>query len=364
VGGEGIEVATQILDKRPGHMQALRARTLAAGPLTALLRGEMRLAEALAMAEQSLRGWQEFVRLDPGNTVSWGNQLVGYQLKNEVLQQMGRPADAAAALRTGFDIDRLSPPSYRVRTVLMFSAGLLARLEASRGNLRQAEEALALQSRWKPYLLANAASGFDTALWTFSDAYWRLLATHAAGDYRRVVETAPPLIAGLDKVATQDDGERSWKDLSLRQLNLALAQAAYLLKDYSTAERAMSRVLEIRTHQPWLEQGDRREVGYERAFAALVLARQGRQAEAQKLIAPVLEFERGLSPKNRDDPTQRLELAVALYVASVAGLGDASAQLAEANALIDKLPAEMRGLRDVAAWHQGIVDERSRRRAG
>jgi hypothetical protein len=364
VGGEAIAVATQILDKRPGHMQALRAQTLAAGPLTALLRGEMRLAEALAMAEQSLRGWQEFVRLDPGNTVSWGNQLVGYQLRYEVLQQMGRPADAAAALRTSFDIDRLSPPSYRVRTILMFNAGLLARLEANRGNLRQAEEALALQNRWKPYLMANAASGFDAALWTSSDAYWRLLATHAAGDYRRVLETAPSLIAGLDKVATQDDGERSWKDLSLRQLNLALAQAAFILNDYATAERAMTRVLEIRTHQPWLEQGDRRDVGYERAFAALVLARQGRQAEAQKLIAPVLEFERGLSPKNQDDPTQRLELAVALYVASVAGLGDASAQLAEANALMDKLPAEMRGLRDVAAWHQGIVDERSRRRAG
>src|SRR5262249_15101909 len=187
--------------------------------------------------------------------------------------------------RAGMAVDRLAPPAYRVRSILLINAGLLARLEASRGNLKQAEDALALQSRWKSYLVANSASGFDTALWASSDAYWRLIVTNAAGDYPRAVETAPALIAGLDKVATQDDVERNVKDLSLRQLNLALAQAAFLLNDYATADRAMTRVLELRTHQPWLELGDRRDVAFEKTFAALVLAREGRQAEAQKLIA-------------------------------------------------------------------------------
>jgi hypothetical protein len=140
-----------------------------------------------------------------------------------------------------------------------------------------------------------------------------------------------------------------------------MAQSAYALKDYATAEREMKQVLALREMQPWFELGDKREVAYERAFAALVAARLDRQADAQKMIAPVLEFERSLSPRNRDDPTQRLELAVALYVASVAGLGDATAQLAEAAATMDRLPAQMRALHDVGVWRERIAEERKKR---
>jgi hypothetical protein len=361
VGGESIAVATQILDKRPGHMQALRAQTIAAGPLTGLLRGEMRLAEALAMADTSVRGWKEFVRLDPGNTISWGNLLVAYQVRYEVLQQMGRPGDAAAALRAGYDVDRQSPPSYRVRTVLYYNAGLLSRLEANRGRLKQAEEALTSTKPWKAYLDANAAPGFDAELWVSADDFLRLQIAQATGDDRRVLESGPRLIAALEKLKPSDEGQRRLLDQTRRGANAVVAQSAYALNDYASAERAMSKVAELRTHQPWLDLGEKRDVAFEQAFQALVLARLDRKPEAQKLIAPVLEFERDLSRRNRDDPSQRVELALALLATSVAGLGDAGAQLAEASALMDELPAEMRALRDVSLWRGYMNEERSRR---
>jgi len=361
VGGEGIAAATQILEKRPGHMQALRAQTIAAGPLTGLLRSEMRLTEALAMADADIRGWKEFVRLDPGNTVSWGNLLVGYQLKYEVLQQMGRPADAAAALRAGYEVDRLSPPSYRVKSILYINAGLLSRLEANRGRVTQAEEALAVAKPWKAYIDANAPPGFDADLWASADAFWRLPIAQLTGDDRRVLETGPRSIAALENLKPSDEGQRRLLDQSLRQAYGTVAQSAYTLNDYATADRAMLKVAESRTHQPWLDLSDKRDIAFEQAFQALVLARLNRLPEAQKLITPVLAFERDLSRRNHDDPSQRVELALALYAASVAGVGDAGAQLAEAGALMDNLPPEMRALRDVALWRGHINEERSRR---
>jgi hypothetical protein len=361
VGGEGIAAATQILEKRPGHMQALRAQTIAAGPLTGLLRSEMRLTEALATADADIRGWKEFVRLDPGNAVSWGNLLVGYQLKYEVLLQMGRPGDAAAALRAGYEVDRLSPPSYRVKSILYLNAGLLLAPRGQPGRVSQAEEALALAKPWKAYIDANAPPGFDADLWARADDFWRLQIAQAAGEDRRVLETGPRLIAGLEKFKPSDEGQRRLLAQTLRQAYGMVAQSAYALNDYAIADSAMSKVAEARTHQPWLELGDKRDIAFEQSFQALVLARHNRQPEAQKLIAPVLAFERELSRRNHDDPSQRIELALALYAASVAGLGDAGAQLAEAGALMDNLPPEMRALRDVALWRGHINEERSRR---
>ncbi len=141
-----------------------------------------------------------------------------------------------------------------------------------------------------------------------------------------------------------------------------MAQSAYVLKDYPTAEREITRVLDVRTQEHSRALGDKREAAGETAFAALVLTRLNRQADAQQLIEPVLKFERELAARGQDDPSQRVELATALYIASTAGVGDATAQLAEAAALIDKVPPEMRRLKSVAIWRDRIAEERSRRR--
>jgi hypothetical protein len=95
---------------------------------------------------------------------------------------------------------------------------------------------------------------------------------------------------------------------------------------------------------------------------ALVLTRLGRTEEAQKLAAAALKFERELVARNRDSAYQRFELAQALYVAAIAGLGDANVQLAEADAIIKKLPAEMQKLRNVTVWQERITEEQARRR--
>jgi hypothetical protein len=170
------------------------------------------------------------------------------------------------------------------------------------------------------------------------------------------------LVPKLEKLQAEGEAQRRFKHLLLRFAHFPIAQAAYALKDYAFAEREMTQVREMRREQPWHALADKREIAFEQAFAALVLARVGRQTDAQSLIGPVLKFERELAARNREDPSQRFELAVALYVASVTGVGDAQAQLTEASALMDKLPPEMRALRDNTIWRERIAEERARRR--
>lgn len=362
-GKDGMAVAAQVLERRPGHMQALRAQTLFTDPLASVYRGEMQLAEALAMAESSVRGWKEFVRLDPGNTIAWGNMLVGYQRTAETLQQMGRPAEQAATLRSSLEVDRQAPPSYRVRFILSFNAGLLAVLEANRGNARQAADALAVHGKLLDYLAGDKSSSkFDRAIRTLAPDYWRAIVALAGGDDRRGLDMGNVLLPKLEQIEAGDDAQRRTKSNVLRGIRWPMAQSAYESKDYATAHRQMTLIMEDRRQMPWNEVLDKREIALEHAFAALTLARLDRQADAQALVGPVLKFERELSPRNHDDPSQRAELAFALYVASVAGLGDTKAQLTEAGAIMNKLPPEMLRLRDINLWRERIVDEQQKRR--
>ena len=361
---EVAAVSSQVLEKRPGHMQALRAQTLATTPLGFRLYDEMKLAEALKAGDDAIKGWREFVRLDPGNVVSWSNLGAGYMVRQFTLQDMGRPAEAAATLRASFEIERNGPPSIMTYDRVGQLSYQLALLEANRGNLAGMEEAQATNARVSKGVVERAPAG--TFLRESRALFPDLLLAQTLplrGEYQPALERAAALLPKLEALKPQDAQQLETQVNVLRAAHSVIARSAYALKDYAAAERAMSKVLELHGKVPIVRTGDRRELEEERIFMALVLARLGRTEEAQKLAAAALKFERDLAVRNRDSAGQRLELAQALYVAAVAGLGDANAQLAEADAIMKKLPVEMQKLRNVAIWQERMTEERARRRA-
>jgi hypothetical protein len=361
-GKEGLAVAAQVLDKRPGHMQALRAQALITSPIVTLLTDEMHLADALAMSDTTVRAWQEFVRLDPGNTISWSNLGVARFNRDDTLESMGRITDAVANLHAGLDVEAGAPASVNVWWNLSGLSGRLALLEADRGNRKEAEDALILNHRQLDWLIANTPPGtFMHALHVPEDDVWRIAAARILGDYQHALDLGSATLPKLEQLQPADEEQRRWKNLFLRLTHLRLAQSAYMLKDYATAENHMVQLLEQRKRDPARTLGEQREAADERAYAALVLTRLNRQPDAQQLIAPVVELHRGLSARNRDDPYQRLELATALYVAAVAGLGDPAAQLTEAATIIDRLPPEMKSLRSTALLRNDIAAEQKTR---
>ena len=183
----------------------------------------------------------------------------------------------------------------------------------------------------------------------------------ALGDDQRALELGASALSKFDQLKPTDEQQQRNKYFYLRWAHNEMAQAAYQVKDYAAAESHMAQILDIRKKIPARRPGEKREAAIDEAFAALMLSRLNRQAEAQRLIAPALKFERELSPLNHDDPSQRLELAITLYVAAVAGLGDPAAQLTEAAALIDHLPQEMRQLRSTALIRNDIALEQKGR---
>jgi hypothetical protein len=86
----------------------------------------------------------------------------------------------------------------------------------------------------------------------------------------------------------------------------------------------------------------------------MAIARQGRLAEAAKLIAPQVQFLRDLDSKNHGDQWQRVELASALYAQSLVDSAHSAALLREATAKLDALPPAMQPLHDVKLWREFI----------
>jgi len=364
---EVLVVSGQVLDKRPGHMQALRAQALATSPLSTALRNEMRLAEALASIETAERAWREFVRLDPTNAISWGNLGVAYFNKSFILEEMGRLGDAAAASRAALELDHQVAPNVLFRTNMSAHAGRVAYFEAMRGNLRQAEEALVLSDRLRAWTMEQLPAGsYERAMRALQDHFWRTLAAWASGDHRRAIEAGREFTAKLEPLEPPGEAARARYDKArwLSWTYFRLADSSVATGDLETAERAILRSLELRRSTPGLDVqlDERRETANQQALGALVLARRNRRDEAVALIVPALKFQRELAARNHDDPNQRIDLANALFITAAVGVGDRPAQLAEAAAILDKLPPELKRAQTVEALRDRITEERARRR--
>jgi hypothetical protein len=115
--------------------------------------------------------------------------------------------------------------------------------------------------------------------------------------------------------------------------------------------------MEARKHWPTTNNGDRREQAEVSTWLAMALARQGRTAEAESVIAAVVKLHRGLAAQNHDDAWQRMELAAALYAQSLTDKPHRAALLDEAATLVARVPAEMRDLRSVRMWRDRIHNE-------
>jgi tetratricopeptide (TPR) repeat protein len=362
-GAEALATASKVLEKRPGHMQALRAQALSTSPLAAVLSDEMRLAEALAMIDTTQRAWREFVRLDPGNAISWNNLGVSHLIKANIQEAMGRMDDAAATWRSTQAIAAQAPPSLMMANGAAFHAYRLAQLEAQRGKRREAEAALAQAEAHNKWVVENAPSGSWERLSRpiFSDV-WPVVVAEALGDRRAALEMGRAVSPQLDRLEPRQENARREYGNAQILLRTAMAQAAYALGDFAAADREATRVVAARTAMAPEDLGDVRAAMFERSLAALLRAQAGQREEARAMIEPVLAFERDLATRNVDDPTQRLELAAALCAAAITGTGDPGAQLKEASALMDGLPPAMKRMSYAAFWRNCIDEAPGRRR--
>ena len=147
VGDDALKVTGQVLEKRPGHMSALRAEALIVDTLSSTEGFDLRTRKALALTRQASRDWEAIVKLDPSNQIAWNN-LVGSRLGTGFwLLNSGQIREALEEWREALAIEQQVKESGMIGTVLSLAGGYLAMLEADSGNRQAAEAALACNRR-------------------------------------------------------------------------------------------------------------------------------------------------------------------------------------------------------------------------
>ncbi|HKU86354.1 MAG TPA: hypothetical protein VJV77_08435 [Casimicrobiaceae bacterium] len=355
VGEEALEVANQVVAQRPNHMGALRSRALINEALADAEADDLRLAKAVTHREDGARDWEAIVRIDPSNQIAWNNLSNSKTQESFALFRMGRIGDARATWRAALALERNVKLSAFLARTFSFPAGALAFLEADVGNPKAAEAALAENARLSDIAakgLAQDAVG-RFLLREFAQQLFGYAVPTAAGDYQTVRATAEAALARIKVRRTEDSSQELNRTKLLAGTAYVLADACYRARDYPAAQRAIGEATDSRQLIPHRTTQDARDANDEQILAAMIAARLGQREEAQRIISPALAYHRMLYARGNDDLTQHLQLARALYAFALANPKHSSPELAEAAAIIDRLPHPMQSListRRLRAW--------------
>jgi tetratricopeptide (TPR) repeat protein len=373
VGEDAVNVAGQVLARRPGNMSALRARALVADTLASTEGFDLHSRKARALAAQGARDWEAMVALDPSNQIAWNNLASSRLGVGFWSLSLGEPQDAVTQWRAALEIERHVKEAAFLGNVLALAAGYVTMLESALGNRQAAESALAANRR----LIDVAVRGLPadsfaksflpeflgyygyptTGLW-----YGAYALPAAAGDDETVRREARASAKRIEQIKAANPEQELNRTRMLEVAYRTAAQSSYDLKDYAAADAEIKRALEVHRGIPVRTLNERRDESDQVMLAAMIAARLGHSAEAQGMIEPVLKFHRGLhARRDNDDVLQRAELAQALYVSALAASGQRTSQLTEAAALMDGLPAAMRqqiGNKTLRGW---IAEEQKKR---
>ena len=372
VGEEAMKVAGQVLEKRPGNMSALRARALIVDTLSGVEGLDLHLRKARAMAEQGARDWEAILRIDPTNQIAWNNLLNSKTSLGFWSLNLGDIRGAQEQWRGGVALQKDVKDSAMIGVVLSLAAGYLTMIEADSGNRQAAESALKENRRFVELATRGlAADSFGRVLLpeflgtygypTSPFGYGALALPFANGDFETVHKEALASVRRLEQVKTPPQAELD-RNKTLEMAYRTAAYASYRLKNYGEADTEIKRALEVRKSIPARTLNEQRDEADQRVLAALVAARQGRNAEAQQFLAPALKLHRDLYARGPDneDQSQRLELAYALYASALASPNQRTSQLAQAASMLDGLPAAMRNLISITRLREAITEEQNR----
>ena len=368
VGGEALAVTRKVLERRPGDMSALRAEGLILDGLSGVEWTDLHVRKALALARQNAHDWEAIVRLDPTNQIAWNNLANARISAAGMLVSLGEVGEARQQARAALDVERQVKESSMIGNVLSLAAGYLARLAADAGDHRAAAAALASNQRFVALAVRTIPEGSFGRAFTpeflgyygFPGAglgYGAYALPSADGDYEAVRRMAEASVKRLEATRNLSASQAQSRDAILEMAYRTAADASYRLKDYAAADAAIQRALALRKVIPTRTLSDQRDAGEQTVLAAMIAARLGRQAEAQRLLEPVLELHRGLyARKDNEDLTEHVEYARALYASAIAGSPKKVAELRQAAALIDQLPPAMRGLISLSRLRAWIAE--------
>jgi hypothetical protein len=356
VATEGREVATKILELRPTHYLARRARALLSRDLADAAGEQMRHAERLVLALDSVADWRALGTADPTNAISWANLTGSVMNANEALTDLGRWREALAVL--GRHREEIETASTRLGIdSAIFVNGRMAYLLAGFGADAEARARVETMNRYAAQELERLPrDSFE------HDEYASLVAlmnheiVFAGGDAEAMRAAAAGAAEHLARLQPKSHTERLRVALLRSRYHFDLGSAALLQGRPAEAAEHFRLQMEQRALLTRRDLASRQFTSQAAVMRSVALARAGRSDEARELIAGELRFLRETERRNVDDAGMRLLLSQALYAAALGPQRtQARALLAESRALQDALPAEMRAARVVRWWREQLA---------
>jgi tetratricopeptide (TPR) repeat protein len=362
-GQEAVEVASRVLEKRPGHMPALRSRALATNFLARIEVFALRPGKALALTERSIRDWENLLALDPGNTIAWNNLGSSLGWKAWALNALGRPSQAVAVTRASLEFERRGGSASIVSNIVSFHAGWRAVWESELGNRAAAEVALEERRRYLERFLAPLTKdAFPRLVQPELTARFEAAMHFAAGEAGATRDVARASIGRHQQIKAANEGQSRAINEGLAIAHEQLTAALYLLRDYPAAEAAAREAIRYRELLKGRTRWDELDRASAQANLAMVLARRERLAQAREAVEPALALHRKLHAAGSEDLNQHLEFARALYAAALATPLQAPSLLQEGARILDAFPPEAARRKSVALVRNWIAEEQGRPR--
>jgi tetratricopeptide (TPR) repeat protein len=373
VGTEAMKLTSQVLEKRPGNMSALRARALMGESLSATEGFDLHVRKARELSEQEARDWAATVSLDSSNQIAWNNLASARLGVAFWTLGLGDVRGSEEQWRAALAVERNVNESGMIGNTLAIASGYLAMLEADSGDVPATEAALAANRRFTDLAVRGlAAESFGAAYLpeflgyygypTTGIGYGRFGLPLATRDYETLRREARASARRLEQIKNLTPQQELSRNRALEVAYRTSAVASYRLGDYPAADADVQKAQAIRRGLPTRTLAEERDADDQRMLVALIAARLQRYSEAQQIIDPVLKRHRALyERKDNEDVTQRIQFAQALYVSAIAAPGQKLAQVTQAAAIIDALPSQMRRRLSVVYLRGQIAEEQKAR---
>jgi len=360
---DGLAVADQVLERRPGDRLALHAEQVLTGTLVAAAENTLDPGSALGPADRQVQVSLTLLKLDPGNITSLNNLGVAEGQRADVLWALGRLHESMPGRLRQLDAQRRATAGGA--SFIEIYSGVLFGTVYAQADISDTQGVAATLASGAPVLAklrrleppGSPSAAFANAAYSASEAY----AAFERDDLPAVRHAATEAVRLLQGAGEQR-GQLQWFKQVVGQISYDLkGRSEFLAGDFAAAEQSESRAAVDRKGSGIGNSSDYRRYNEILTWLAMSQARQGHAQQAAQTIAPVIKYERDLVARNHGDRWLPEELAAALYVDALADSGKRAALLHEALTLIDGLAPEIRATHDVRKWRERILEaQRSR----
>ena len=355
-------LAEQVLAQRPGDLQSLTNRYLAADMLSNLAMRQRDDAAAGDFAQRSVEAAEEAIRFNPSNIDSWTLLIRAMVSVARLHYERGEVAQALATGQAAMALaqDKRAPESL-VQFLGLDIADPLAQLQAALGQNSAAEQS---RQAWK--------RGYEDGLARYAaeDPRRLILANFDARSLARLrlIQDQPQAAlaqarADLDRLKklqlpANDPGVRRVLG-NVQRADLSTGSIAALRLGRGAEAEAMIRQWQALPLDAMYGSDDPEQTAalLSKSLAHAVVL-QGRVEEARNLLEPALAYYRKQEQDGAKGTTFRRDFATALYVgalAQAAGTPERAQALAEAKRLLDGASVETQQLYDYRALNRWIA---------